>query len=270
MIGQKSPLTQKVTISNAGGGTFVWHATAATAIGGAWLAITPATGTIAPYLSTSITVTATPLRTLTAGTYTGSVTLTAIDSVTKLAIGTPKVIPVTLIVQAVCTLQRPSVSQENFSAKRGLNPATKTLTVGVIGTCTGKVTVTPTAIMASGTGWLAVSPAPETVTGGSSATFTVTVASAGLAAGKYTGSISLAAVNGAKAISGSPQVVAITLNVIAPPALTAGSGSVSFNGSTGTVTQPVIITNSGGSTLNWTAALGDRCSKLCLALGSLG
>jgi hypothetical protein len=84
----------------------------------------------------------------------------------------------------------------------------------------------------------------------------VNIASAGLAVGSYTGSISLAAVNGAIATSGSPQVVGITLNVLATPALTAGPGSVAFNVSTGIVSQPITITNSGGSALNWTAALG--------------
>jgi hypothetical protein len=124
----------------------------------------------------------------------------------------------------------------------------------VIGACKGSVTVTAT--IASGTGWLAVSHA-ATVASGGSATFTVTIVSAGLAAGAYNGSISLAAVNGGMAITDSPQAVGITLKVLASPALTAGPGSVSFNVSTGIVSQPVTITNSGGEPLNWTAALGS-------------
>ena len=84
----------------------------------------------------------------------------------------------------------------------------------------------------------------------------MTIASAGLAAGKYTGSISLAALNGSSATSRSPKVVAITLNVLAAPALTAGPGSVTFNVSSGNVSKAITITNSGGSVLNWTAALG--------------
>jgi hypothetical protein len=84
----------------------------------------------------------------------------------------------------------------------------------------------------------------------------VTITSSGLAAGSYTGSISLTALNGSIATSGSPQVVGITLNVLATPALSAGPGSVSFNASTGIIAQPITITNTGGSVLNWTAALG--------------
>jgi len=46
------------------------------------------------------------------------------------------------------------------------------------------------------------------------------------------------------------------LNVLAAPALVAGPSAVSFNVSNGIVSQPLTITNNGGSALNWTAALG--------------
>ena len=373
IIGQTTPLTQSITVTNPGGGTLFWHASAVTTIGGAWLGISPVSGTIAPHLTGRITVTRTILSTLTggtytgtitivgtdssghpaygspisipvnlvvqatcsvvatplalnflgvvggvnpvaqslaittrgacanaltwtattavvtpaggtwltatlagtvsstlpsatnvgvsltglkAGTYTGSVAIAAIDSVTKLAVGTPKVIPITLTVQPICTLQPPSALAMTFSTEAGVNPASKTFTVGVVGACAGNVTITSAATMASGTGWLAVS-APVTVISGGSAIFTVTIASSGLAAGKYTGSISLAAVNGTAAISGSPQVVGITLNILAAPALVAGPSAVSFNVSNGIVSQPLTITNNGGSALNWTAALGN-------------
>jgi hypothetical protein len=372
IIGQTGPLTQVVTITNTGGGSLTWRASAVTAVGGAWLALSSNSGTVQPNVSSPITVTAKLLRTLTAatytgtltivgtdslgnpangspisipvnlvvqsacsvavasqalnylgvvggvnpvaqpaaitatgacvnpltwtattavktpaggtwltatptgpvsvtvpsattvgvlltgltaGTYTGSVTIAAIDNVTKLAIGAPTVIAVTLTVQPVCTLQPPTVQAVAFSTETGLNPTSQTFSVGVIGACNGNVTITPTATMSSGTGWLTVS-APVTVSSGGRAIFTVSIVTTGLAVGHYTGSISLAAVNGAIAISGSPQVVGVKLKVSATPALTAGPGSVSFNVSSGIVSQPLTITNSGGSTLNWTAALG--------------
>ncbi|HXL37927.1 MAG TPA: hypothetical protein VN954_12110, partial [Ktedonobacteraceae bacterium] len=254
-IGQTVPLTQTVTITNPGGGSMVWHASAVTTVGGAWLAISSASGTISSHSTSMITVSGKVLGSLTAGTYTGSVTIAAIDSITKLAVGNPLVIPVTLTVQPVCILQPPSASSMTFSTEKGVNPASQTFTVGVVGGCTGNVTITPTATMSNGTGWLTVS-APITVISGGSAFFRVTIASAGLAAGKYTGSISLAALNGSIATSSSPRFVGITLNVLAAPALTAGQGSVTFNVSSGIVSQPIIITNSGGSALNWTAAFG--------------
>src|SRR5262249_29659325 len=152
------------------------------------------------------------------------------------AVGTPQNIKVSLTVQPACALQAPSITGETFAAEAGSNPAAQTFTIGVIGSCPGAVTITPTATK----GWLAVSPATAQVASGSSATFTVIVTSAKLAAKAYTGSISLAAVDGGIAITGSPQTVAVKLNVLAPPALTAGPG-LTFNVTTGTSPQPITI-----------------------------
>src|SRR5439155_1490185 len=71
IIGQTVPLTQAVTITNTGGGTLAWKASAVTAIGGAWLAISSRSGTTLPHVSNPITVTVKLLATLTPGTYTG-------------------------------------------------------------------------------------------------------------------------------------------------------------------------------------------------------
>jgi Viral BACON domain len=254
-IGQTVPFTQTVTITNSGGGSMVWHASAVTSVGGAWLAISSTSGTTSSHSTSLITVSGRVLGSFTPGTYTGSVIIAAIDSVTKLAVGNSLVIPVTLTLQQACTLLPPSSPAMTFSAKAGSNPAPQTFTVGVVDACTGNVTITPTATLSNGTGWLTVS-GPRRVNSGGSAIFTVTIASSGLAAGKFTGSITLAALNGSIATSGSPKVVGITLNVIAAPALTVGPGSVTFNVSNGTMSKPITITNSGGSVLNWTAALG--------------
>ena len=258
VVGGVNPVAQSLAITTSGAcvNALTWTATTAvvTPAGGTWLTAT-ATGTVSATVPSATNV-GVSLTSLTAGTYTGSATIAAIDSVTKLAVGTPKVIPITLTVQPICTLQPPSALAMAFSTQAGVNPASQTFTVGVVGACAGNVTITPTATMSSGTGWLAVS-APVTVIGGGSAIFTVHIASTGLAAGKYTGSISLAAVNGSAATSGSPQVVGITLKVLAAPSLVAGPGAVTFNVSSGIVSQPLNITNNGGSTLNWTAALGN-------------
>lgn len=263
VVGQPNPAAQVASIT-AGGAcahALTWTATIATTpAGGTWLAATPATGTVS-LKAPSTTSVGVATAGLAAGTYTGKVILTAIDRVTNVAVGNPQVIAVTLTVQPVCTLQPPSVTGETFSSSVGTNPAAQTFTVGVTGACTGKVTITPTATMASGTGWLAVSPAKATLASGASATFTVTVASANLAAGSYTGSISLAAINRGIVITGSPQVVGVTLTVLAPPALKAGPGTLNFNVSTGSLSQPVTISNTGGQPLNWTAALGTGAPR---------
>jgi Viral BACON domain len=258
-IGKPSPLPQKATITNSGSGTLTWHAAAATTVGGAWLAIAQRTGTLAPHQSVPITVTATLLKTLTAGTYTATITITGTDSAGHLAAGSPQSIPVTFVVQAQapgCTLKAPSVTAEAFSTKAGTNPAAQTFTVSIRGGCTGPVTVTPTATMTNGTGWLAVTPASATVASGSKGTFTVTITSAALAAGKYRGTISLAAVNAGVAITGSPQTVDVKLRVLGGPSLTVGPG-LTFNISSGRDSQPININNTGDGPLNWTATLGS-------------
>jgi hypothetical protein len=260
VVGQPAPVPQQITISAAGAciNALNWSAALATVpAGGTWLTATPAAGTVSPTVPSLATVGIVNTG-LIAGTYSGSITVTAIDSVTHLQVGLPQVVTVTLTVLPVCTLQPPSVTSETFSSSVGANPAAQTFTIGVAGACTGSVTITPTATMSSGTGWLAVSPASAPVVANSTATFTVTVTSAALAAGSYAGSISLAAVNSAGvAIAGSPQVVGITLTVAAPPALSVAPASLTFNITPGPATQNITITNSGGSPLNWSAALAS-------------
>lgn len=260
VAGQPAPAPQQVTISAAGAcaNALSWSAAVATVpAGGTWLTATPAAGTVttaAPSL-TSVGIVNTGLV---AGTYSGSITITALDSVTHLQVGLPQTVTVTLTVLPVCTLQPPSVTGEVFSSPAGVNPAAQTFTIGVAGACTGNVTITPTVTMSSGSGWLAVSPASAPVAANGSATFTVSVTSAALASGSYAGSISLAAVNSAGvAIAGSPQSLGVTLTVTAPPALSVTSGSLTFNITPGPSTQNITITNSGGSPLNWNAALAS-------------
>ena len=256
VVGHPNPATQPATIGASGACVNALNWTAAVAptpAGGPWLTTTPATG-IASKTASSATSVGVALAGLTSGTYSGAITITAIDSVTKTAVGAPQTITVTLTVQPACTLQVPSVAGETFATEAGSNPAAQTFTIGVIGGCVGAVTITPTATMGTGTGWLAVSPASAPVASGTAATFTVTVTSAALVAGSYAGSISLAAVDGGIAITGSPQTVAVTLNDLAPPALTTGP-ALTFNAITGTNTQPITITNTGGEPLNWTAVL---------------
>jgi hypothetical protein len=181
------------------------------------------------------------------------VTITATDSVTGQRVGTPQTIAVTLTVQPPCTLQAPSAATETFNAEVGTNPSIQSFTIGIVGSCTGNVTLTPTA---TGGNWLAVSPGSVSITGGST-TFTVTVTSSSLAAGPYAGSISIAAVDGGIAIVNSPQTIAIRLNVLALPALAITPASLTFNVTTGINTLPFTISNAGGEALNWTAALAS-------------
>lgn len=275
VVGQPAPAAQAVTISAAGACAHAvsWSAALATVpAGGTWLTATPAAGTVTVSAPSLVTVGIVNTG-LVAATYSGSVTVTAIDSVTHMQVGLPQVVTVTLTVLPVCTLQPPSVKSEVFSSSAGVNPVAQTFTIGVVGSCAGSVTITPTATMSSGTGWLAVSPASATVVTNGTATFTVTVTSATLASGSYAGSIGLAAVNSAGvAIAGSPQSVGISLTVAAPPALSVAPASLTFNIQPVQASQNITITNTGGSPLNWSAALASGAPayvSLAPASGSL-
>ncbi len=257
VAGQPNPAVQKATIAATGAcsHTLNWAATISTTpAGGTWLTATRASGTV-NLTTTSSTGVGVVLTGLVAGTYTGSVSITATDSVTGLTVGTPQSITVTLTVQPYCTLQTSSTATATFSAEVGTDPAAQTFTVGVTGVCKGSVTLTPTVTLGSGSGWLAVTPASAVLNSGKTVTFTVTVTSAALSVGPYTGSVSVAAVNAGIAITGSPQTVGVTLNVLAPPKLSVSPSSLIFNVTTGTSSQPVTISNTGGEPLNWTAAL---------------
>ena len=256
VIGQPDPAAQTVTLSASGTCTHALNWTASIH-GASWLNATPDSGTmsLSSPVSGSIGVS---LAGLSPGTFTGRVVMTAVDSVTQRAVGTPQSITVTLTVQPPCTLQAPSVANITFNSEKGHNPkpATQSFSIGIIGACVGNVTITPTATQS----WLTVSPSSAIITHGR-ATFTVKVASASLAAGSYSDTVSIAAVNsGGVTINGSVRTVGVALTVVAPPSLSVGQGTsgLTINDATGIITQALSINNGGGTPLNWKAKLGSN------------
>ncbi len=272
-VGQPAPAAQSITISASGAcaNALNWTATSATTpAGSTWLTITPASGTITPKLAAP-TFVSVSLTGLVAGTYNGSIMISAVDSVTLLPVGKPQVVTITLTMQPACTLQAPSLTSAAFSSEAGLNPATQIFTIGVIGACTGNVTITPTATTLSGGAWLAISPVSAVIASNSTATFTVTVTSSALAAAPYSGAISLAGVeSGGIAIIGNPQSVGVSLNVLSPPALAAIPATLSFSLATGSSSQSVTLNNTGGEPLNWTAALSGAPSYVSISSAASG
>lgn len=266
-VGQSNPAPQSATITAGGacGGPLSWTATTSAA----WLTVTPTTGSVSLSASApvGIGVASSGLNT---GTYTGSVTITATDSVTNQQVGPAQVIPVSLTVQSPCTLQAPSVANENFTTGAGLTPNTRRFTIRVTGVCGGKVTVIPTVSMGSGSSWLAVTPSSEKIASGGNATFTIAVTSASLSPGSYNADISLAAVNGGMAIAGSPENVGVTLKVLAASALSVGPSGLSFKSASGTSTKPITIANVGGGPFNWTAALDPAAPSFVSLSASSG
>jgi hypothetical protein len=233
-IGGSTPAAQMVAISS---GSAVNYTTSKSAT---WLSVTPASGTTPGNLSVSINPSG-----LTAGTYTGNVTVTSSG-----ASNSPKNVPVTLTVTAA-TSPTMTVSPLNLTfnyQSGGTTPAAQT------------VNVTASSALSYSTGtnaaWLSVSPASGNTPGGLS----VSVNPSGMAAGTYTGTVT---VTGSGA-SNSPQKVAVTLAVTtAPPtnpSLNISPGSISFTYPTGTSTtgtQNLSVTSSGSAlTLSASASGG--------------
>jgi uncharacterized protein (TIGR03437 family) len=100
-----TPTSQNLTVTNTGGGTLNWAASATTASGGAWLTATPATGSsIAGKAGVKITVSANPTG-LASGDYYGTV---ALDS--SFAPNSPQVTTVRLTVTYPSASSAPQVS----------------------------------------------------------------------------------------------------------------------------------------------------------------
>lgn len=267
--GQTSVTPQSVTLTANGAcaNSLSWNAAASKS----WLVPT-ATGTFSPSNAGTISVGAS-LAGLTPGTYSATLTVTVTDSVTHAAIGTPQSVAATLTVQMPCTLSAPSKSSLTYSAEAGQSAGTQTFSMNVSGSCVGNVTITPSVTLSAGTGWLSITPASASIVSGGSATFSVTASAVSLSAGSYTASISLSSVNGSAAIAGSPQVVGARFTVSAAPVLAAGAGAAVIHGTGGVTSQPVVITNAGGSTMNWTTTLASGTPSffsLSATSGSLG
>ena len=194
--GGGNPVAQTLSISNAGGGTLSWSATPDTT----WLAASPSSttgnGTVSVVATTGI---------LTAGSYTGNITLSATGA-------SSRTVPVTFTVTAAPSISLSPTSLTYTATQGGSNPANQAVTL----TNTGGIanwTVSDTA------SWLSVSP----TSGSSSSTLTATVSTTGLTAGTYTGTIT------ASATGTTSRTIAVTLTVSAP---TTSSATLTWSPST--------------------------------------
>jgi hypothetical protein len=89
-----NPASQTITLSNTGQATLNYSAAASMVGGGSWLSVTPASGAVAAGGNTTLTVSIN-LTGLTAGTYTGTITVTDPD-----ASNSPQTVSITLNVTA--------------------------------------------------------------------------------------------------------------------------------------------------------------------------
>jgi len=215
-----TPAAQNITlVSSAPGTQLTYNVSFTTANGGNnWLFVAPQSGTTAPG-SNTVTVSVLP-GLLSAGTYTGTISITATGpgntTVANASAATPMTIPVTFQVTAGnITLNPTSLT---FSQTAG-GPAPASQTVQVTTNSSTALTFNAVASVTSSTNWLSVSPA----TGTTGSNLTVSADGSKLSPGSYSGTITLT----------SPSAASVSLAVT----LTVSAGTVAATPTSLTFTQ---------------------------------
>lgn len=224
--GGSAPAAQSVQVTNTGGGSLAWTATASAS----WLSVTPASGTAPSTLSISIV----PANlSATGGTYNGSIQISSSG-----ATNTPLAIAVSLTVTVPAPVLSVSPASLSFSFTNGGSvPAAQNVSIAN----TGGGTFTWTA--SSSVYWLTVSPSSGSAPG----TLSVALNPANLAAGTYNTTVQITATGAA----GSPASIPVTLVVQgtpAAPAITAVTNAGSFQ--------------TGGASATWLAIFGSNLSTV--------
>lgn len=177
-----TPGSRAIQISSEASG-LTFTASATTAAGGNWLAITPASGALPGTITASIN--ATVANTLAVGTYTGNIQINTPGA-------SQTVHNVHVALRVLSATQPPKLEVEPggllFSATAGgSNPASKNVKLEAEGAAS--IAWTAAASTAVGGNWLSVLPASGTVTAGSSSNVAVSVNISGLTPGVYGGAV---------------------------------------------------------------------------------
>src|SRR5579871_1578842 len=140
----------------------------------------------------------------------------------------------------------------NFTSQQGgAEPATQS--ANITNTGGGTLSWSAAAQAANGGRWLSVSPASGVGTG----SVTITADNTGLTAGTYSGTVTITA----PGANSSPQMINVSFVIAAPatpPAIALSSSALSFSaqqGNANPANQTVTVSNGGGGTLTWTAAV---------------
>jgi uncharacterized protein (TIGR03437 family) len=240
-----APATQSVTLTNHGSTALAFSASASTNSGGNWLALSGGSGSVPAFGTSSLGVTADPSQ-LTAGTYSGSVTVSAGGQVS------------TVSVVAVVTGSQPTLSLSQtgvtFSAVSG-GTATSPQTIAVLNQGAGTLSFSASTSTISGGSWLNISPSSGSSSASSSGSVTVSVNPAGLQPGTYYGKVSFSSTTA----TNSAQIASVVLNVVSPAnspgasALPTGLIFVGTFGGTDPAPKTVSITNPSPNALTYDA-----------------
>jgi uncharacterized protein (TIGR03437 family) len=224
-------LPQAQTVSVYGGNNGQQAFTAAVAMGGTWLSVSPASGTT----TATLTIRASPTG-LAPGIYNGSVSVTPTG-------GSAVSFPVTLTVTGITALSANPNSVNFTYAQGGGPPASQSIQVSSAGG--GSVAFTAT----GNAPWLTVSP----TSGAAPAVLTVSASVKGLGIGAYSGTISVTPAEG------SPLSIPVNLVIAGPLTLLPSPSTLNFTysqGGNGPAAQSVQIPSPSGGSVAFTTASG--------------
>jgi uncharacterized protein (TIGR03437 family) len=193
-----------LSVSNTGGGSIAFTATASTRAGGSWLQVSPPNATIGAYGSAPVNITANPAN-LGPGTYSGTVVLASANPSQSI------VVPVTMTITSVLqTILIPQTGLSFFAVKNGGPPPPQN--IDILNTGSGQMPWTASATTTSGGSWLSVFPSAGETDAASPIVPQVRVAinPQSLDAGTYYGSVQVSS-GGA---SNNPQMVSVILTVL--------------------------------------------------------
>ena len=232
IVGQLDPVTQTLTVTNIGGGTLVWQASATTTIGGAWLTIAPNSGTLTAKQSAAISVTATWQSGMAPATYTGMITITGNDNSGHTVSGSPQTIPINFTVLPPCTVAAAPAALSFTGVAGQPDPPEQSATITANGTCSHALIWSAS----TGSAWLTATPTTGRLSLKSSVTSNIGVLLAGLQPQTYTGAVTITATDSVTGQQvGTPQTISVTLVVQPPCTLQAPSPTTeTFNAEAGT------------------------------------
>jgi len=209
-----NPSPQSLTLTASGNCSWPlsWQASVPSSV--SWLTVTPATGgTLTASGQTASLVVLPAAVGLAAGTYTTQITISASDSTSTPAQGSPQSITVTLTVVQPCTLQaNPTGVSLTMPQGASVSP-TQIVALSETGSCAFPVSWAAASDSHS-VSWLVISPITGSDNGnGSSFSVSVNTATA-LAPGTYTGTITLnASGTGGASVGNSPLKLPVSLVV---------------------------------------------------------
>lgn len=249
-IGKSVPMFQTVTVTSSTGAALNYTVAVTTASGGNWLSVSPKSGTTSGMFSVTAATAG-----LAAGTYTGTIKITATNPTGAAVPNSPLSIPVTYYVSEN-PLVVVSPSSLTFSVVSSGTANAQSVSVS---STSDALSYTVTFKTDSGGSWLAVSSLPGTTP----ASFPASAVAFNLSPGTYTGSITVTATNpSGAAVADSPVVIPVTLQVVSGT-LSASPASLKFTqvvGGAAPPSQTISLSAAGVSSLSFTAAASNSGS----------